>query len=471
MTTLHLSNVLAVSKCSKNNKNIKCYRSQWSYQGNDIDIYYQNNKIRAIVKDVFGEKIILPSENIKGGINGSISQYDLLKMIKNDRNKIAVTLSHSSNNITLWIIPKLEAAGKTDDIIKEAKKGQETKLEDLLFEKLKEFYCSKEKIETLVEERTISIEDIYVRLALIKDEKENKNKKKQGKKIQAPEDGRWSNYETLYNPKESIKLEELFQHEKLKQKTEKRVIVWGAAGVGKSTCLHHIAHEWANGRLFNEFKAIFWICLHNLNADSYPARYEGYDVYDLLSKECNIDLSTFRSLLEDKEFRDNTLLVLDGYDELPFTADREPPNRKDLQGAFEQFKDIFPHILISSRPQSVAFIQNPVEIEILGFDRKGVDQYVEKFYAQISKTSEQPVEKLKAILKNLHGLLKQKPLIRSLSCIPINLELFCCLYFFDEQVDANTKTITSLYSNVISWLCKRFLLPPWNQRGVLSGYL
>ena len=30
----------------------------------------------------------------------------------------------------------------------------------------------------------------------------------------------------------------------------------------------------------------------------------------------------FRSLLEDKEFRNNTLLVLDGYDELPFTADR-----------------------------------------------------------------------------------------------------------------------------------------------------
>ena len=131
----------------------------------------------------------------------------------------------------------------TKIMIEKVKEWNE-KLEKLLFNDLKDFYCSQEKIETLVKERTISIEDIYVRLALIKDEK--KNKEKQDKKVQTPEDGRWPTYETLYNPKESIKLEELFQHEKLKEKIEKRVIVWGAAGVGKSTCLHHIAHEWAN---------------------------------------------------------------------------------------------------------------------------------------------------------------------------------------------------------------------------------
>ena len=371
--------------------------------------------------------------------------------------KIKTDFKSNVNDILTKTVNNINTSTTTTD----TKKGQEAKLEDLLFDKLKKFYCSQEKIETLIEERTISIEDIYVRLAIIKEEK--KNKEKQDEKIQAPEDGRWPTYETLYNPKESIKLEELFQHEKLKQKTEKRVIVWGAAGVGKSTCLHYIAHEWANKRLWNEFKAIFWICLRNLNSDYYPPLRRGeedYDVYYLIARECklrskkyNLDVQTLRSLLVNKEFINHTLLVLDGYDELTYIADRGY-----LARAFKQFKDIFPNILISSRTQSVTFIQNSIEIEILGFDRKGVDQYIEKFYTQVSKTSEQP-EKSEMRLKNLHDLLKQKPLIRSLSCIPINLELLCCLYFFDEQVDANTlTTITSLYSNIINWLCKRFLL-------------
>ena len=354
---------------------------------------------------------------------------------------------------------------KIQELIADEQVYKKTELDNLLFDKLKEFYCSQAEIETLIEERTLSIEDIYVRLALIKEEKEKKDKeKKDGKIQQTPEDNRWPTYETIYDPKESIKLEEIFKHEKLKQKKEKRIIVWGAAGAGKSTCLHHIAHEWANKRLWNEFKAVFWICLRNLNANYYPPLRrdeEKYDAYYLIARECNLlskehnlDLSTLRSLLADEEFCNNTLLVLDGYDELPYIADRG-----HLANAFKQLKKIFPHILISSRPQSVTFIQNPVEIEILGFDRKGVDQYIEKFHDQISKTSELSSEKLQSKLKSLRYLLKQKPLINSLSCIPINLELLCCLYFFEEEIDANAfTTITSLYSHIIDWLCKRFLL-------------
>ena len=434
-------------------------------RGTTYPIYLKGDKESSCpsvcLELIFGKKL-----NISGK-NTDFNYYsDVLNIFAGMRKVDAIKLEKIKTNFKSQvndILTKTVNNINTKKTIPDTEKGQETKLEDLLFDKLKEFYCSQEKIETLVEERTISIKDIYVRLALIKEEKEKKNKEKQNEKVQAPEDERWPTYETLYDPKESIKLEELFQNEKLKQKKEKRVIVWGAAGVGKSTCLHHIAHEWANRRLWNEFKAIFWICLRNLNADSYPSRYESYDAYDLigkecklLPKECNIDLLTFRSLLEDKEFRNNTILILDGYDELPYVADRG-----HLANAFKQLKEIFPHIIISSRPQSVTFIKDSVEIEILGFDRKGVDQYIEKFYAQISKISKQPAEKLKTTLKNLHDLLKQKPLIRNLSCIPINLELLCCLYFFDEQVDANTlTTITSLYSSIINWLCKRFLLRP-----------
>ena len=56
MCISHLSNLLGTSKYSQNNKNIQCYLNQWSYKGNNIAIYYRNNKIWAIVKDAFGKK-------------------------------------------------------------------------------------------------------------------------------------------------------------------------------------------------------------------------------------------------------------------------------------------------------------------------------------------------------------------------------------------------------------------------------
>ena len=127
---------------------------------------------------------------------------------------------------------------KIQELIDDEKVYKKTKLDNLLFDKLKEFYCSRAESETLIKERTLSIEDIYVRLALIKEEKEKKDKeKKDGKIQQPPEDNLCPTYETIYDPKESIKLEEIFKHEKLKQKKEKRIIVWGAAGAGKSTFL------------------------------------------------------------------------------------------------------------------------------------------------------------------------------------------------------------------------------------------
>ena len=356
----------------------------------------------------------------------------------------------------------VKGSKKIKELISE-KVWKEKKLESLLFEQLKDFYCFQSKIETFVEGKTLSIEDISFRLAIIINAKEKKVKEEIEGTKQSSKDDRYPNYETIYGHKEPIRLEGLFQHAKLKQRKEKRVIVWGAAGAGKSTCLHYIACEWANGRLWNEFKAVFWICLRNLNTDYYPllgGDKEGYDAYYLIAKECkllseeyNLDLAALRSILVNKEFRDNALLVLDGYDELPNIAESG-----HLASAFKQLKEIFPHILISSRSQSVTFIQDPVEVEILGFDKKSINQYIGTFYDQISKTSELSSEKLQKRLKDLHDVLKHKPLIYSLSCIPINLELLCCLYFFGEEIDANAlMNITSFYYHIIDWLCKRFL--------------
>ena len=123
MPRMHLSSVLPTSKDALITQNINCYSCHWNYKDNHIALYLQDNRIWAIVKDVFGKIMMLPRDQIKVGINGSITQDNLVKMIKYDRDKISAILSH---NLTLWIIPKLEAACEVcEHLIKKAKEYEE----------------------------------------------------------------------------------------------------------------------------------------------------------------------------------------------------------------------------------------------------------------------------------------------------------------------------------------------------------
>ena len=124
MTMLNLSSELIITKNAKSDCNIKkSYLGQWCSTNHKICLYTQDNKIWAVVKDMFGEVMILPNKHIKGGINGIITQDNLLKMIKCNHDRIEITLHQNRNNqLTLWVIPKLEAAGRADEIlIKKAK--------------------------------------------------------------------------------------------------------------------------------------------------------------------------------------------------------------------------------------------------------------------------------------------------------------------------------------------------------------
>ena len=119
MTMLNLLSKLTITKDTKADCSVeKGYLGQWHSTNHQIRLYAQDNKIWAVVKDMFGKVMLLPNEHIKGGINGIIAQDNLLKMIKCSRDRIEITLHQNRNNhFTLWIIPKLEAAGRADEAL------------------------------------------------------------------------------------------------------------------------------------------------------------------------------------------------------------------------------------------------------------------------------------------------------------------------------------------------------------------
>ena len=157
---------------------------------------------------------------------------------------------------------------------------------------LKECYKKQDKIPLLIGGK-LSIDNHYTTLAIITD----KERKEKEKELRKP-DLRPTTYETIFQPKESIQLEDVFDRKELKEASQKRVLIQGSAGIGKSTLCQRIAYQWAQGKLWTEFKAIFWIKLRDL-VRNYQNR---SDINEVILKECLLDQEA-KKLLQDEGFR------------------------------------------------------------------------------------------------------------------------------------------------------------------------
>ena len=115
-------------------------------------------------------------------------------------------------------------------------------------------YLSKDKITRLIPGTygpiKTEIEDIFTRLAIIdegeKHEKEQIIKKEQpGVTPEEIKDGRIPTHESIFKPKRPIELQDLFDEKNFNSAKEKRILIEGAAGIGKSTLCQYIAYQWA----------------------------------------------------------------------------------------------------------------------------------------------------------------------------------------------------------------------------------
>ncbi|MBS4168595.1 HEAT repeat domain-containing protein [Parachlamydia sp. AcF125] len=319
---------------------------------------------------------------------------------------------------------------------------------------LRNYYLSQKtisifRIKTQQEwEFKVPLEEIYVRLGIIENKERKARDQALNKHSDYIQDERVPTYETIFEPKLEIKLEKLFEHKSLEKENAKKIYLQGSAGSGKSTLCHYIAYRWAKEELWQGvFACLFWIPLRNLTLRKYPED-KDYTPADLIAREYKgkIDRRVIDFCLKDPAFREKTLLVLDGYDELSAGAQ----GNNSLATAFKELKELFPHILITSRPGSCSF-KSSCNLELLGFDKKGVDRYIDKFFTQVK--AEEKKEKLRRLLKS-------SPQVSSLARIPMLLILLCCLFHEDPKFFNSNHPITmsAIYARVVSWMYKWFLL-------------
>jgi hypothetical protein len=92
-------------------------------------------------------------------------------------------------------------------------------------------------------------------------------------------------------------------------------------------------------------------------------------------------------------------------------------------------------------------------MEITGFTDENIKNYVETFFDQMKKELDH------ALLKSekLFSFLKSNSSIWGVAHIPVNLELICSLWINEDRSETVQLTMTTLYTMMTEWLCRRYL--------------
>ena len=313
-----------------------------------------------------------------------------------------------------------------------------------LFELIKHEYKRNSRIRRFMNPvKSFPIEDSYINLTII----ETKQQREKEKKLSDAKynDKMTDTFEEIYNNKSLIHIKDLFEYckEQLRQ-----VLVFGRAGIGKTTFCQYTAHQWARGKIWSEYDLIVLFPLRLLTETRYPPLSStSYSLIDVVEKEyfSNSLSEKEKQMLKNQLDRFKVLWLLDGYDEII----QNVPSH--LQCLFEQMLKT-PHHIVTSRPYSNT-LSNKVQMEITGFTDSNISKYMTQFFDQIKEELDDASSQGQKCLE----FLKMNPRIWGIAHIPVNLELICSIWSNTNWSETTHMTIAALYDDMTMWICRRYL--------------
>ena len=164
--------------------------------------------------------------------------------------------------------------------------------------------------------------------------------------------------------KEDVELKDVFKG--IKKEQQKKVLLQGGPGSGKSTLCLHICHEWRKGELFQDYRLAILVKLRDREVQ------KATDIAGILPRkddEMGRDAEKVISAINGKD----VLLILDGWDELP----RNSSCRLVIMDILKGNKLSDSAIIVTSRPDSSQELEQFVgsRIEILGFTQEELRNY------------------------------------------------------------------------------------------------
>ncbi|XP_033122721.1 protein NLRC5-like, partial [Anneissia japonica] len=213
----------------------------------------------------------------------------------------------------------------------------------------------------------LDIADVFTELILLQSKKEDKGK--QDKSTCTKKEGR------------PTSLTEAL--EVIKSTDSCKVLITGEGGMGKTTLLKYIAHQWAtDDEHILADKLLFLINIREIK--------ESKSFLEIIMNEINSKELIYRNNLSCDSFdlverflvtHDNEIIfLLDGYDELE-------RNAKDPIDLFKKRELRKSMVVITSRPDNTADLIKycDVHIEVKGFSQSNIKKYIQNYFHSISE--------------------------------------------------------------------------------------
>ena len=224
------------------------------------------------------------------------------------------------------------------------------------------------------------------------------------------------------------------------------VLAEGSPGIGKTTFCLKISHDWAKGTIPNEssfplFELVLLLKCRDFHGDVMEAI-----VNQLLPED--MDQNTTKNVvhyIKDIHNQERILIILDGLDELPKTAERSVDkllHRRILP---------FCSVLATSRQEKGIEVRQNVDFDVLlqikGFTEADSYDYIRKHFRHLGKDYEPKGGRLiKAIQENSY--------LHELPSNPLNLLLLCVVF---ECYEGNLPSCrTDLYQIIVICLLRRY---------------
>ena len=215
----------------------------------------------------------------------------------------------------------------------------------------------------------------------------------------------------ILQKKVPVELENIFKETKGQQR---KILIEGAPGCGKSTLSQHICHQWAEGKLFQEYKQVILVRLREQEvqdtkhvADMLPRR------NDSMGVEIEEALSTCDG--------QDVLFIFDGWDELPQNA----AGCSIITNILNSTKLHKCSVIITSRPIASMSLLNFVNsrVEILGFTKDELRQY----FASCLDNDKSKVD-------ILQQKIKVNPVVAGSCYLPLNASILVHLFKCDDEL-------------------------------------
>ena len=224
---------------------------------------------------------------------------------------------------------------------------------------------------------------------------------------------------------------------------DKKVMLEGTAGSGKTTLMRHACQQWAEGKLLNDVDLLIHLTL----AD--PTLWSAKCLEDIIPHPTSVEIRRAVAEYITERGGKGCCFILDGWEDLPEELQTSSVFCDLLEGSTRQPGLALPKcsFLVTSRPIASPSLQPLVStiVEITGFSSESVDTYASQYLTQQGKD---PAVFITALNDNHHA--------RGLCSLPINAAILLHL-FLAVQTGLPT-TQTELFNCFILNLLLRHLV-------------